>query len=258
MSDRLVPEVVRELFAWLPQTEEFLSHGSPCFRIIGGRQFASLSINSHGDRGVSLWLRAPEGAQAEYVSCAPDQYFIPPYVGPRGWLGIRLDREPTWARVAEHVREAWLTVAPKELAQQVPDIPEVSPPSRPMRDDEIDPLHGEIGRAWLARIDALCQQWPETRLGEQYGSPCWYAGKKPFCKVQVGDFVIEALLLVGGEEQSMRLDDPRFHQPRYFGSRGWLGIRAAAVIDDDELGGLVEMAWRRVALKRMLRAVEKT
>ena len=255
MSERLLPDVVRELFAWLPETEEFLSHGSPCFRVVGGRQFGSLNINGHGDRGVSLWLRAAEGMQADLVAAQPDQYFAPPYVGVKGWLGLRLDRDPDWSRVVEHVRDAWLTVAPKRLAAQLPQVPDIAPPSRPMREEEIDPLRGSRGQAWLARIDDLCRQWPEVRLGEHYGSPCWYAGRKAFCKLQVSELGIELLLLVGGEEQSMRLDDPRFHLPRYFGARGWLGLRGDVAIADEELATLIELAWRRVALKRMLKAL---
>jgi hypothetical protein len=55
------------------------------------------------------------------VGSKPDQYFVPPYVGHRGWLGVRLDRTPDWDEIEDVVLEAFLTVAPKRLADQLPD-----------------------------------------------------------------------------------------------------------------------------------------
>lgn len=55
------------------------------------------------------------------VESNPDQYFVPPYVGHRGWLGVRLDRNPDWGEIEEVVVDAYMTVAPKRLADQLPD-----------------------------------------------------------------------------------------------------------------------------------------
>jgi hypothetical protein len=49
------------------------------------------------------------------VKAQPDQYFVPPYVGFRGWIGVRLDREPDWDDIERVIREAYLAVAPKKL-----------------------------------------------------------------------------------------------------------------------------------------------
>ena len=96
---------VREVCLWLPDAEEFVSHGSPNFRV-RGKTFATYAVNHHGDGRVALWLNALPGAQELHVRADSTHFFIPPYVGPRGWLGVSLDRGIAWKRVAALVREA--------------------------------------------------------------------------------------------------------------------------------------------------------
>jgi hypothetical protein len=68
------------------------SHGAPTFFVRGKRSFATVHANHHGDGRFALWLAAPEGLQALLVEADPERFFVPPYVGHRGWLGFRLDR----------------------------------------------------------------------------------------------------------------------------------------------------------------------
>jgi hypothetical protein len=49
----------------------------------------------------------------------PEQFFRPPYVGHRGWVGVRIDGDPDWAEIAEIVRDAYRIVAPKALSAQL-------------------------------------------------------------------------------------------------------------------------------------------
>src|ERR1700761_6684544 len=88
-------ESVRKACLWLPEAEEFVSHGSPNFRV-RGKTFATFVVNHHGDGRVALWLPAAPGAQEHHVAAEPDIFFVPPYVGPRGWLGLRIDRNAGW------------------------------------------------------------------------------------------------------------------------------------------------------------------
>ena len=83
---------LRDLCSHLPECEEVLSHGSPNFKV-RGKTFASYHVNHHGDGRVALWLAAPDGAQQLYTEMEPEHYFVPPYVGPRGWLGVEV-----WSR----------------------------------------------------------------------------------------------------------------------------------------------------------------
>src|SRR6185295_18912772 len=95
-AQRTITDVVRAIMAALPEVEEFESHGSPTFRVRGGKVFAAYTINHHGDGRVALVLMAPRGAQAALVKMRPAVYFVPPYVGPSGWLGVELDKGLAW------------------------------------------------------------------------------------------------------------------------------------------------------------------
>ena len=97
--------------AW-PETNERLSHGAPTFW--GGKKtFASFHDNHHGDGRVAVWCKALAEFQEDLVDTDPDLFFIPPYVGPSGWVGIRLDRKVDWELVAEVLEEGYRLVAPK-------------------------------------------------------------------------------------------------------------------------------------------------
>src|SRR5262245_27238492 len=112
--ERTITDTVRELMAALPEVEEVVAHGAPTLRV-RGKIFAAYTINHHGDGRVALNLVAPPGAQAVFVKMRPRVYFVPPYVGPRGWLGVELDKGLGWTTVREHVVEAYEKVAPAEL-----------------------------------------------------------------------------------------------------------------------------------------------
>ena len=73
----------------------------------------------HHDDVLAFWCAAAPGAQAELVASAPERFFVPPYVGGRGWVGVRLDVEVDWAEVAEIVEEAYRTIAPVTLVRRL-------------------------------------------------------------------------------------------------------------------------------------------
>jgi hypothetical protein len=103
---------LRALIAELPETSERLSHGAPTFW--GGKKtFASFHANHHGDGRIALWCKQPDGVQETLVEADPETFFVPPYVGPSGWLGVRLDRGPDWGRIRDLLEEGYRAVAPK-------------------------------------------------------------------------------------------------------------------------------------------------
>jgi hypothetical protein len=106
---------IRELCLALPETEERLSHGSPAFFVRGKRTFVMYLDNHHDDGRLAIWCAAPEGLQRGLVEAAPEHYFVPPYVGHRGWIGVRLDRDLAWDEIAGVIEDAYVTVAPKAL-----------------------------------------------------------------------------------------------------------------------------------------------
>jgi hypothetical protein len=112
-------ERLRRICLALPEVTERLSHGSPSFFVRDKKQFVSVDDHHHGVDHLGFWCAAPLGVQEELIAEDPDQYFRPPYVGHRGWLGVRIDRDPDWAEVAEIVRDAYRQVAPKGLSAQL-------------------------------------------------------------------------------------------------------------------------------------------
>jgi hypothetical protein len=107
----LLARLRRIIGAW-PETAERLSHGAPTWW--GGKKtFATFHDNHHGDGRVALWCKASFEQQAELVEADPEVFFVPPYVGPSGWVGIRLDREVDWDMVAGLLEEGYRQVAPK-------------------------------------------------------------------------------------------------------------------------------------------------
>jgi hypothetical protein len=108
---------VRALCLALPETDERPSHGAPTFFIRGKRSFVMFHDDHHGDGRLAIWAAAPPGVQAALVDASPEHYFVPPYVGHQGWIGVRLDRDLPWDEVAGVIEDAWLTRAPKRLAQ---------------------------------------------------------------------------------------------------------------------------------------------
>jgi hypothetical protein len=111
MPEKTPLERVRELCLSLPETSERLSHGQPSFFVRGKKTFVMYLDDHHGDGRLALWLAAPEGMQEALVEAAPEHYFRPPYVGHRGWLGVRLDRDLAWDEIAGAIEDAYLTVA---------------------------------------------------------------------------------------------------------------------------------------------------
>ena len=113
-------DAVRRACLSLPEVSERPSHGTPAFFIRGSRTFVTFRSDHHGDGRPAIWCAAPEGVQAEMLQTEPDRFFRPPYVGHRGWLGVKL-RTVDEAELTAVVREAYRTVAPKGLLAQLGD-----------------------------------------------------------------------------------------------------------------------------------------
>ena len=105
---------VRKICLALPETSERLSHGAPTFFINGKPTFLMFHENHHGDGRLAIWCAAPDGAQEALVAADPERFFRPPYVGYRGWIGVRLER-PDWKLVAGIIEDAYRRVAPPKL-----------------------------------------------------------------------------------------------------------------------------------------------
>jgi hypothetical protein len=113
-------ERLREICLALPEATERPSHGAPTWFVRDKSSFVTLWADGHhGNQFPHLWCAAPPGAQAELVAERPDRFFRPPYVGNRGWIGIRLDGDPDWAEIAELCQDAYRVIAPARLVARL-------------------------------------------------------------------------------------------------------------------------------------------
>jgi hypothetical protein len=110
--------LLRGLCLAMPEATERLSHGEPAWFVRGRKTFVTYADHHHDDR-LAFWCAAPEGAQAALVAADPERYFVPPYVGGRGWLGVRLDVPVDPDEIAELVADAYRVVAPRTLVARL-------------------------------------------------------------------------------------------------------------------------------------------
>lgn len=113
------PARVRSICLALPESVERLSHGAPAF-FVRTKQFVQLWPDGHHDHDFAhLWCAAPAGMQEALLAEGHPSVFRPPYVGHRGWLGVRLDGDADWDEVAGWCEDAWRTVAPDALSARL-------------------------------------------------------------------------------------------------------------------------------------------
>ena len=104
---------VRKLCLDLPDTFEKEAWGECTFRVDGGTIFAMTDWNHHGSGHTALWIKAPLMTQGDLVQSDPERYFVPPYMGPKGWVGARLDAKTDWSDVQRLVEDAYRLSVPK-------------------------------------------------------------------------------------------------------------------------------------------------
>jgi hypothetical protein len=104
---------LRRICLALPDATEKIAWGEPTWR--AGKIFAQLDTHHHGAAHVAVWLPARPGVQEDLVAEDPAHYFRPPYVGVKGWIGVRIDNKPDWTAVASLVADAYREVASPRL-----------------------------------------------------------------------------------------------------------------------------------------------
>ena len=106
---------IRRICLALPETSERLSHGAPTFFVRGKKTFVMFMDNHHDDGRLAIWCHADDGIQELLIEQSPERFFVPPYVGHRGWIGVRLDQDIDWEEVGDLIESAYRMVAPKRL-----------------------------------------------------------------------------------------------------------------------------------------------
>lgn len=110
-----ISQRLRALCLALPDASEKTTWERPTYRV-RDRIFA---MEVDRERGLAVWLKAPPGSQAVLVGADPGRFHVPPYVGPKGWVGVTLDAGLDWAELALLVRRSYRLVAPRRLAARL-------------------------------------------------------------------------------------------------------------------------------------------
>lgn len=255
-TEKTIRDAIREICRSLPETEERPGHEMPVFGIVNGKHFATLAINHHGDGILGLWLKMPAGAQALYVGAEPEKFYVPPYVGASGWLGIDLARGLDWGQIAALIREAYLEVAPVRLSKNLAPAITIEPPTTTIDPIEFDPFKAAYAARRLADIRAICLSYPETRESRQFGNPCFKAGKKTFCTLYFSTGRLYLSTWAGEMGQVTLTFDKRYRIPAYTGHNGWVSLDVESPPLTGEAESLIETSYRHFALKRMLKAID--
>lgn len=109
---------LRAICLALPGAYEKVAWMAPTFRV-GERQFAMFADDHHGVGFAGVWLKAPEGAQEELVASDPERFYVPPYVGKGGWVGVKLDGRTDWKLLAGLLGEAYRAAAAGQSALKI-------------------------------------------------------------------------------------------------------------------------------------------
>lgn len=255
---KTITDAVFEVCGSFPEVEHKRSHGMTDFRV-RGKPFATYALNHHGDGRTALWLRMPKATSPRFDSGDADCFFVPPYVGTRGWIGIHLDKSLSWSRIAALVSDAYRHVAPASLAKTAPRAPEIAPPTVGVPDEEFDPLSAPHRQRTVNELRSFCMSLPEVNEWRQFGRPAFRAGKKTFA---LAGFVrgrgMEIEVWVGHDLQVMLTEDPKFEIPKYTGHNGWIMVDVENEIDWPHLKTLIVHSYKHFALKRMLRSLQES
>lgn len=120
-SAKVSLERLRKIVSAWPEVDERLSHGSPTFW--GGKKtFCNFheAVGKYG--GMAIWIKATLEAQADLVEADPDRFFVPPYVGPSGWVAVSMKGKVDWAMVAQLLEDGYRMVAPKRALKLLDEM----------------------------------------------------------------------------------------------------------------------------------------
>ncbi len=223
---------VRQICFDFAGTGEKLSHGAPFFHV-RGRGFLMFASDHHGSGEVAAWCKAEPDAQKRLVKARPDVYFVPPYVGVKGWVGVRLDPAKTdFEALAILVEEAWRSVVPKGLLSAEP-----APPPEPLVYPTTDP---EVARDALEKLKAICEALPATAVEEGAGGATFRVAKKPYAYLLDNhhrDGIVSVCFRSAEGAALVSQAPKRYYLPQYIGAKGWVAMRVDAK----------KVAWKSVA-----------
>jgi predicted DNA-binding protein (MmcQ/YjbR family) len=107
-------ERLREICLAMPEVFEKEAWGECTFRVTGGSMFAMTDNNHHSSGHVAVWVKAPAMVQEILVGSDQKRFFVPPYMGKQGWVGVRIDYKVKWDQLAAILKDGYQMSAPKK------------------------------------------------------------------------------------------------------------------------------------------------
>jgi hypothetical protein len=252
---------VREICLRFPAAEEKLSHGAPSFHV-RGKMFLMFVDDHHEDGRVAVWCKAELPEQRRLVASNPARFFVPPYVGVKGWVGVIVDpARADWIELSILVEHGWSSIAPaKVLKEGHVTSGKPLPPAAPRVTTD-----AKVARDALEKLTAICLALPGASREREARHASYRVGKKVFAYFldnHHGDGNVAACVKGDKREHARAIakDPTSFYLPAYVGPRGYLGIRLQAKrVDWKDVTARVTAAYEIVAPKRLLteRAAEK-
>jgi hypothetical protein len=218
--------------------------------------FLTFVDDHHGDGRIAVWCKSTLEEQRRLVSSNPRRFYVPPYVGVGGWVGVNVDAaNADWIELQILVEEAWRAVAPPRVlrgeAPPPPGKPRRPPPARVTTD-------AKVAREALGRLTEICVALPEAKCERESRHATYRVRKKVFAYFldnHHGDGIVAACVR-GDKRENARLvgkEPKRYFSPAYIGPRGYLGVRIDfARVDWKEVAERVVAAYRCVAPKTLL------
>ena len=111
---------LREICLSMPDAFEKEAWGECTFRVTGGSMFAMTDNNHHGSGHLAVWIKAPAMVQEILVNSDPKRFFVPPYMGKKGWVGVRIDYKVKWDQTAAILNDGYLMSAPRQVRAKTP------------------------------------------------------------------------------------------------------------------------------------------
>ncbi len=255
---------VRSICMALPEAFEKVAWGEPTWRAgEKGKMFAQPT-----DQARALTVPSDAMEQALLIDAEPEVFFVPPYSGAGGWVGIRLDVDTDWEQVAELLVGAYRRVAAPRLAAATASVDSRALARHALATAAIDE-HAEAATARLNAIAAeaydglsrICLPLAGVEARPGHHSSFAVAGKTfvSLLNNHHGDGMVsvEAKVPPGGQEILISTDPERFFLPPYSARNGWIGVRVDLPhVDWDEIAALVMESYRLIAPRKLLREVK--
>jgi hypothetical protein len=250
-------ERVRAICLGFPGAEEKLSHGAPSFHV-RGKMFLMFVDDHHADGRLAVWCKATPEEQRTLVASEPARFFVPPYVGVKGWVGVLLDRPPAdWIGLSILVEAAWLSVAPRRIAAgDRTGLPVVHPPP-----PERQKTEATVAREALEKITRIALALPEAACERKARHATFRVGKKSFVSFldnHHGDGIVGVCVRAEKKTHARLIasDPKRFYVPAYIGAKGWIGIRVDGKrVAWNDIAARVTESYRTVAPRRLAAAL---